>query len=91
MKNNMIFMSNEINPDFKIKTVNNVEVGDILKRRSDELYYTYNGAYNLENMSQVKADVVYANFFGYIVPKLRLKKFFYTEKNELKVYTLKEN
>ena len=90
MKNNLIFTSNEIDSNFNLKSVDNLETGDILKRKSDELYYSYNGVYSTEGAKTTDSNMIFANFFGYSVPKLKLKKFFYTEKNDIKVYVEKE-
>jgi len=90
MKNNLIFTSNEIDSNFNLKSVDNLETGDILKRKSDELYYSYNGVYSTEGAKTTDSNMIFANFFGYSVPKLKLKKFFYTEKNDIKVYMEKE-
>ena len=90
MKNNLIFTFTEIDSNFNLKSVDNLETGDILKRKSDELYYRYNGVYSTEGTKTTDSNMIFANFFGYSVPKLKLKKFFYTEKNDIKVYTEKE-
>ena len=90
MKNNLIFTENEISPNVKIKHVNELTFGDILKRKDDGMYYAYNGEYDLESTERMNSKLMFINFFGCIIPKFYLGRFFYTERNDFKVYSLKK-
>jgi len=81
MINTMIYPSSKIDEKKSIKTLQQLKYGDILKNKKDNLYYVYEKDYNEDANTTRGHGITYSSFYGFIVPKLFLKKFFYKNKD----------
>lgn len=73
----MILREKEVE-NIKSKKLNELQSGDFLKKRTDNLYYKYEKEFVCDNLFGMGKKSVYASFFGFVVEKNFLNKYFET-------------